>query len=250
MAGEHAPGGTVNGPRPPGFTVKVKFPRTSPRLQISRNPVRFSFVNVTSVTPSPMVTRTPPPGRSGAPTSLGPGATVMPETPNPVGISSRTVTTVPTGTLGPITQYPPGPGPAGTVTVVPAAEKSNGLPIGTPGPATLQILRRAVLSMAVTPLARMYGWPRVPSAAVKLGGGEGMSVAMASGMKLAGQVLNHSWTEQFQLERVPEGPPVSPVSAGLLATIATAPAHGALPETVKLPNPLSTLTGVEGAAEW
>ena len=36
IAGEHAPAGTVNGPSPPGLTVKVKLPLTSPALQISR----------------------------------------------------------------------------------------------------------------------------------------------------------------------------------------------------------------------
>src|ERR1043166_8945372 len=79
MAGEQAPAGTANVPGPPGLTVKLKLPCTSPFLHTSKNPVRLS-VNVTSVTPLPIVTATLPPARLGAPSSRPGGATVMLDT--------------------------------------------------------------------------------------------------------------------------------------------------------------------------
>ena len=79
MAGEHAPAGTTKGPSAPGVTENVKFPRPGPCLQISRKPVRLS-VNVTSVTPVPIVTSTLPMARLAVPTIWLGGTTSMLET--------------------------------------------------------------------------------------------------------------------------------------------------------------------------
>src|ERR1043166_2316367 len=76
-------------------------------------------------------------------------------------MSSVTVTFVPRGTFGPITQKPPGAGPAGTLTTptpfASAAVKVNGVPTATPGPATLQILKR--LGWHIGPVAAPRSTP-------------------------------------------------------------------------------------------
>ncbi len=152
MAGEQAPAGTTNGPRLPGLTEKLKLPCTSPVLQISRKPVRL-LVNVTSVTPLPIVMLALPPARLGGLSSRPAGATTILETRMPAGTVSATVTCVPTGNLGPTTQVPPGAGPLGTVNVLAPAVKVNGVPTGIPGPPTLQTLSRPSAGVPLVELA-------------------------------------------------------------------------------------------------
>src|SRR5690349_8658932 len=97
MAGEQAPNETTNGPNPPGSTLNATLPVNlvpgAGFLHISRNPVGFLFVYVTSVTPLKIRTPITPLARSGSlPEDRLGGATIMLDTTSPIGIISFTFT--------------------------------------------------------------------------------------------------------------------------------------------------------------
>lgn len=73
----------------------------------------------------------------------------MADTRMPAGTASVTVTTVPTGKVGPTAHSPSGAGPAGTLTAEPSTSKVNPRPWVTPVPATLHTFTKPSVNRLV-----------------------------------------------------------------------------------------------------
>src|SRR5262245_60097179 len=129
---------------PPAVNVKLVPAATPipPILQMTSLPVGPRFVNVTDVVPTPTTIVALLPGRSDVPCCAPAGDTTMLVVCTSVCVASFTVTIVPTRKSPAGTQFPFGPAPAATVTLLVLASvvtaKVNVEPTATPTSATLQ----------------------------------------------------------------------------------------------------------------